>query len=95
MKSRFVYGSILALSMFAGGVIVAQREPAENVGRRHPNLMAAQRLIDQAFDRITAAQQANEFDMDGHAQKAKELLDQANREIKMAAQDANHDRDHR
>jgi len=36
-----------------------------------------------------AAQQANEFDMDGHAQKAKEMLDQVNRELKAAAEAAN------
>ena len=33
-----------------------------------------------------------EWDMNGHAHKAKELLDQANREIKMAAETANRDR---
>lgn len=57
---------------------------------RHPNIAAAQRLTDQAFHRITDAQQANEWDMDGHAAKAKDLLDQANRELKMAAEAANH-----
>ena len=30
--------------------------------------------------------------MDGHAAKAKELLDQANRELKLAAEAANHHR---
>jgi hypothetical protein len=89
MKNRkFLFGSLLALSMVAGGVIVAQG-PMENVGRRHPNLMEAQRLIGAAFDKLVAAQQANEFDMDGHAAKAKELLDQASREIKLAAETAN------
>lgn len=93
MKSpSLLFGSILTLSMVAGGVMIAQRPPDENVGRRHPNLMAAQRLIGQAYDKIVAAQDANEWDMNGHAQKAKELLDQANREIKMAAETANHDR---
>ena len=57
---------------------------------RHPNIAAAQRLTDQAFKRITDAQQANEWDMDGHAAKAKDLLDQASRELKMAAEAANH-----
>jgi hypothetical protein len=36
-----------------------------------------------------AAQTANEFDMAGHAAKAKELLDQANNELKQAAEAAN------
>ena len=56
---------------------------------RHPNLEAAQDLIDQAINRISAAQQANEFDMGGHAQKAKELLDQVNNELREAATAAN------
>jgi len=36
-----------------------------------------------------AAQGANEFDMQGHAAKAKDLLNQANTELKAAAQAAN------
>ncbi|OOG49849.1 hypothetical protein [Rhodanobacter sp. C01] len=64
--------------------------PAQDVSaHRHPNIAAAQRLTDQAFKRITDAQQANEWDMDGHAAKAKDLLDQASRELKMAAETAN------
>ena len=71
---------------------MAQR-PARNVsGARHPNLAAAQRLSRQAFMRILDAQQANEWDLDGHAQKAKELLDQVNNELKLAAQAANRNR---
>jgi len=46
--------------------------PVEDIGKRHPNLAAAQRLSHQAWERITAAQQANEWDMDGHAAKAKD-----------------------
>ncbi|MGH8042027.1 MAG: hypothetical protein ACREPN_08295 [Rudaea sp.] len=56
---------------------------------RHPNIAAAQRLTSQAFAKIEAAQRANEFDLNGHAQKAKELLDQANRELKEAAETSN------
>ncbi len=84
------------LSLFSAGVllvagsVVAQQRPVENVNpRRHPNLAAAQRLVDQAFKKITAAQDANEFDLGGHAAKAKALLDQANVELKLAAETAN------
>ncbi len=81
--------AVLGLLLVAGGVAIAQR-PRENVSpARHPNIAAAQRLCQQAWQRIEAAQQANEFDMQGHAQKAKELLDQANRELKLAAETAN------
>jgi hypothetical protein len=78
----------LVLGLVACGVTVAQ-----NVNpNRHPNLAAAQVFIEQAMDKVTAAQQANEYDMNGHAAKAKELLSQAYREIKLAAQAANRNR---
>ena len=48
------------------------------------------RLINRAYDRITVAQAANEWDMDGHAEKAKALLEQAKVEIGLAAEAANH-----
>ena len=35
------------------------------------------------------AQKANEWDLAGHAQKAKELLDQANNELKLTAEASN------
>ena len=64
--------------------------PVENVsGKKHPNIAAAQHLADQAYKKVTEAQQANEWDMDGHAAKAKDLLDQVNRELKAAAEAAN------
>ncbi len=64
--------------------------PARNVSsRRHPNITAAQRFSHQAWEKILAAQKANEWDMQGHAQKAKELLDQVNAELKLAAEAAN------
>jgi F0F1-type ATP synthase membrane subunit b/b' len=64
--------------------------PVQDVSpKRHPNLAAAQRLARDAWEKITAAQRANEWDMDGHAAKAKELLDQVNNELKLAAESAN------
>jgi len=64
--------------------------PVDNVSaKRHPNIAAAQRLSTQAYEKIVAAQQANEWDMGGHARKAKDLLDQVNRELKEAAEVAN------
>lgn len=85
---KSLVGAVLAAALI-GGVAVAQK-PVEDVsGKRHPNLAAAQRLSQQAYEKITAAQEANEWDMQGHAAKAKDLLDQANREMKMAAEAAN------
>ncbi|HTB95159.1 MAG TPA: hypothetical protein VK728_20160 [Candidatus Sulfotelmatobacter sp.] len=89
-KTKLGIAGTLALAMVCGGVAVAQM-PKDNVsGGKHPNLAAAQRLSRQAWEKIGAAQQANEWDMDGHAAKAKELLDQVNNELKMAAEAANH-----
>ena len=83
-----VAATVVTFLLIVGGAATAQ--PKRNVsGARHPNLAAAQRLSQQAWNRIVQAQQANEFDMQGHAQKAKELLDQANKELKLAAEMAN------
>jgi hypothetical protein len=66
------------------------QKPKQNVSKEHhPNLAAAQHLVTQAFNKITAAQTANEWDLGGHAAKAKELLEQADKELKLAAETAN------
>jgi len=87
---KLALGGVLSLALVCGGLAVAQM-PKDNVsGHKHPNLAAAQHLSREAWEKITAAQQANEWDMDGHAAKAKELLDQVNKELKEAAEAANH-----
>jgi len=88
-KSRFALSTVLGAALICSGVALAQK-PVENVsGKKHPNLAAAQHLCQQAWEKIGAAQQANEWDMQGHAAKAKDLLDQANKELKEAAEAAN------
>jgi hypothetical protein len=88
IKNRFVAYAV-CLILLLGTLAFAQR-PARNISAaRHPNLAAAQRLSQQAWDKIVEAQRANEWDMAGHAQKAKELLDQVNKELKLAAEAAN------
>src|SRR5208337_1904921 len=80
---------LLGVALLCGGLAIAQK-PVQNVNpNRHPNLAAAQRLSEQAYNKIIAAQDANEWDMQGHAQKAKELLEQANQQLKLAAEAAN------
>ncbi len=89
MTKRTVLAGILGAALLASGAVYAQK-PARNVsGRRHPNLAEAQRASAHAFEKIVQAQKANEWDMEGHAQKAKELLEQANSELKLAAGAAN------
>ena len=86
-KRTLIVGGLAGLLCL--GTAVAQR-PRENVsGARHPNLAAAQRLSEQAFQKTVEAQKANEWDLGGHAQKAKNLLEEVNRELKQAAETAN------
>jgi hypothetical protein len=80
---------LLAAALLFAGVAIAQK-PVTNVNpAHHPNIAAAERLTEMAYEKIVAAQQANEFDMNGHAQKAKELLDEADQQLKLAAGAAN------
>jgi hypothetical protein len=89
-------GCALLMALFFAGFAQAQPQgqmggmnKQNAVGQRHPNLEAAQHHIEAARDKLDAAQKSNEYDMGGHAQKAKELLDQAYVEIKQAAETAN------
>jgi len=89
MTKRSLVATAVVALLLGGGALLAQK-PKDNVsGQRHPNLAAAQRLSTQAYEKIIEAQKANEWDMQCHAQKAKELLDQVNHELKEAAEAAN------
>jgi hypothetical protein len=86
MKKMMLTG-LLGTMLLAGGAFA---KPVRNVSAvRHPNIAAAQRLSVQAYEKIVAAQKANEYDLGGHAQKAKELLEQVNAELKEAAEASN------
>jgi len=87
MHRRLLF--VMGIALLCATTLIAQRPPENVSPKRHPNIAAAQRLVEQAFNRITAAQEANEFDLGGHAAKAKELLDQVNKELKLAAETAN------
>lgn len=69
----------LAASFAAGSAFAAPK---------HPNLAAAHKDVKEAIAKVTAAQTANEYDMEGHAAKAKDLLEQAEKEIGLAAEAA-------
>jgi hypothetical protein len=79
----------MALALCLGGAAVAQRPKEDVSSQRHPNLAAAQKLSREAWQRTLDAQKANEWDLAGHAQKAKDLLDQVNNELKLAAEASN------
>jgi len=81
-----ILGALLLSSVGAANAEV----PELNVNqKRHPDIAAAQRSSRQAYDKISRAQKANRYDMEGHAQIAKELLGQVNDELKLAADAAN------
>jgi hypothetical protein len=86
---RTILAVILGLVMLAGTSAFAQK-PVRNVSpKKHPNIAAAQKFCQKAFDCTVKAQKANEFDLGGHAQKAKDLLEQASAELKLAAEVSN------
>ncbi|HLW74147.1 MAG TPA: hypothetical protein VKT74_03680 [Gammaproteobacteria bacterium] len=55
----------------------------------HPNLQAAYDDILKAEKSLAAAEKANEYDLGGHAAKARDLLKQADGEIAQAVKTAN------
>jgi hypothetical protein len=63
--------------------------PPVDVGDRHGNMRAAQQLIQQAWMKVDEAQKDNNYNLGGHAGRAKELLSQASGEIKASAEAAN------
>lgn len=87
-KTRFLAAFVTLLFLMVG-LVLAQRPARDVSAARHPNLAAAQRLSRQAYEKIVAAQEANEWDLQGHAQKAKNLLDEVNNELKQAAEASN------
>ena len=87
-KSVKACAAILSAMLFCA-VTLAQ-EPVVDINKKiHPNLAEAQRLVVEANRYISLAQQDNRYDMKGHAEKARELLAEVNRELKAAAEAAN------
>ena len=82
--------TVVVLSLLAATGTAFAQEPVQNIdSQRHGNLAAAQDLVRQAYDRLSQAQADNGNQLGGHADKAKELLRQANIEIRLAADAAN------
>lgn len=86
MKARNVLlGVTLAVSLPLAGVILAQRanqiDPAT-----HPALAEASQHIQEATKKIHEAHETDKSDLGGHAEKAIRLLDQADMEVKSAAE---------
>ena len=83
MQTRLLRSVLLAL-VVAAPLSLALAQKKTDGKYSHPNLAAASKLCAQAHAKLEAAQVANEFDLGGHAKKAKELIKQAQEEIKLA-----------
>jgi hypothetical protein len=88
IKKEMLKGMALGVILGCSGAIFAQA-PAVNIGARHGNLRAAQQYIASAWQRVDEAQADNHYDLGGHAGRAKELLVQADQELRLAANVAN------
>jgi len=85
MKRKIGLAAALFSVVLFCGITLAQ-EPVVNVDKRvHPNLGEAQRLVHDASHFIDIAISDKKVDMKGHAERAKQLLIQANLELSEAA----------
>jgi len=90
MKTPRFKLALPAVTAAVAACAVSAQVPVQNIDpERHGNLAAAQRLVVQAFERLSDAQVANDYRLGGHVGRAKDLLRQANEEIKLAAEAAN------
>jgi hypothetical protein len=87
MKSFARIAGISLVTLTA--VMAFAQAPVVNIGTRHGNLRSAQQSIVSAYHSIEAAQQDNDGQLGGHAQRAKDLLMQADEELRQAANVSN------
>lgn len=90
MKRDLIIRAALAATLACAATVLAQA-PVVNIGPKHPNLRAAEENIVQAYQKVDQAQRSNEDQLGGHADKAKELLLQADKELRLAANASNAD----
>jgi hypothetical protein len=89
MKKTTTFATVAGTTLACVGMMFAQA-PLVNIDRyRHGNLASAQSYIVQAYQSINQAQQANDGQLGGHAQRAKDLLVQADAELRLAANVSN------
>ena len=91
MKTKnIVLSSALAGVLVCAGIAVAQA-PSENIDpHRYGNLADAQHHIVEAYQKIGEAERENKDQLGGHAEKAQQLLSDADRELRAAADYAAH-----
>ena len=89
MNRKNLLLGLTLLGTLTFGLAAQAQPPVVNIGERHGNLRAAQEHIVEAFQLVSQAQEANDSRLGGHAGRAKDLLQQADAELRMAADTAN------
>lgn len=89
MRKVILWGVALGGALAFGCATQAQQGPMVDIGNRHGNLRQAQENIVQAWHLVSNAQEMNDSRLGGHAANAKRLLEQANDELRLAADVAN------
>lgn len=87
-KRIWMLAIALCVGLGLSAVLIAQA-PRVTVGERHGNMRAAQEYIQQAWRKVDEGQKDNNYNLSGHAGRAKDLLAQASEEIKLSAEAAN------
>ncbi len=83
-----VLAGVMSITL-AGSFALFGQAPVVNIGNRHGNLRAAQQYLVQAYQKIESAQSANDYQLGGHAERAMNLLKQADAELRQAANVSN------
>jgi hypothetical protein len=86
MKKSFYPAVVLAVGVTLVGVSFAQRPETDIDPHKHANLAEAQHHVLQAYESTKKAEAEHPAEYGGHAGKALETLDLANRELKEAAE---------
>ena len=81
---KLIFSSFLGFTLVCAGAMLAQ-----DIGSRYPAIGDALRHIHEASQKIDDAEHAHNG-LGGHGKKAQELLEQANRELKEAAEYLDH-----
>lgn len=89
MKNNIAITLALCIA-FLCGIAVDAQGPILNIDpHSHRNLAAAQNYIVLAYEKVNEAQAENGDRLRGHAAQAKALLNEADAELRMAANAAN------
>ena len=89
-RNKLLLAVFAGMALICSTVLLAQRPAANIDSSKHPNLAAAQHHIQEAYDKAVEAQQANKDQLGGHDEKAKQHLIEADQELKLAAEYADH-----